>query len=143
MKQEISDALMKKRRQMEIMASFGLILILAGLAVPFLAMENGFLQLAMRWVYTLGAVLYTVARMVNVNAPGDSFKLRRARRMEMWGGICFLTGAGLWFYNAQRFGIYEFSLAVVQNTVAFTMAGAVIQMVGSWLVAWQKKKESK
>lgn len=137
------DKIMRRRRSMEAMATFGLIVICVGLVAPITSPGGGALFFtAMRWVYTLGAVMFTVARGVNVNLPGDSIRVRRYRRMELWAGIAFLVGAALWFYNASRIGGFFFSLAVMRDTIAFTMAGAIIQMVSSWLVARQIKKES-
>ena len=71
-------------------------------------------------MFAAGAVIYTVARMVNVNDPGDSLKLRWLRRMEMWAGFCFVVAPGFWFYNAHRLAGIVFSLPVMNNTIVFT-----------------------
>ncbi len=137
-----TDSLLRRRRIVETVAVTGLTLVAVGLIVPFIAIENTALALAMRIIYAIGAVCYTVARMINVNAPGDSSRLRRLRRMEMWSGFCFIIGGVFWFYNAHRFSFVPFTLPVMRDTVAFTMAGAVIQVVASWMIASRMKKEA-
>lgn len=133
----------KLRRRMEALSTFGLILIAAGLVAPFAAVDNTLMTVVCRWVFAAGALIYTVARMVNVNDPADSMRLRRLRRMEMWAGFCFVVAAGFWFYNAHRFAGIVFSLPVMNNTIVFTLAGAIIQVVASWMISAQAKKEKK
>lgn len=133
----------KLRRRMEALSTFGLILIAAGLVAPFAAVDNTLMAVVCRWAFAAGALIYTVARMVNVNDPADSMRLRRLRRMEMWAGFCFVVAAGFWFYNAHRFAGIVFSLPVMNNTIVFTLAGAIIQVVASWMISAQAKKEKK
>lgn len=137
-----SEQLLRRRKIVEIVSTSGLLLVAVGLIVPFAAIENAPLALAMRIVYAVGAIAFTVARMINVNAQKDSARLRRLRRMEMWAGFCFIIGGAFWFYNAQRFSFIPFSLPVMRDTVAFTMAGAIIQVVASWLITSRMRKES-
>lgn len=132
-----------KRRQMEALSTVGLLLVAAGLVAPFAAADSQLTITVSRWVYSAGAVIYTVARMVNVNAPSDSVRMRRLRRMEMWAGFCFIVAAAFWFYNSHRFAGIIFSLPVMNNTIVFTLAGAMIQVVASWMISAQGKKEKK
>lgn len=139
-----SDKLDKRRKYVEIAASAGLLLVLVAMIAPFV---EGFLGVSMmwaKWIYAFGALIYTCARVVNVNDPEDSLRLRRLRRLEFWAGMCFIVGAAFWFYKLQYYsGFYAGPLAVMRQTVAFTMAGAVIQIVASWMIASRIKKESK
>ncbi|MDE6480451.1 MAG: hypothetical protein K2L45_09285 [Muribaculaceae bacterium] len=132
----------ERRKYVEIAASVGLLLVLAAMMAPFVA---GLLKHSMmwaKWVYAAGALVYTCARVVNVNAPGDSLRLRRLRRLEFWAGMCFIIGGAFWFYKLQYYdGFLAGPLAVMRQTVAFTMAGAVIQIVASCMIAYQMKKE--
>ncbi len=134
-------ALERRRKMVEICSTTGLILVAVGMLVPFAAIDNSVLIMAMKIVYAIGALIYTIARMINVNAPSDSLKLRRLRRMEMWGGFCFILGSFFWFYNSARYPMITFSLAIMRDTVAFTMAGAIIQIVASWMITSRMKKE--
>lgn len=132
----------KVRRYVEATATFGLLLVLTAMIVPFAqGMASSSLSWA-RWIYAAGALIYTVARVVNVNDPADSMRLRRLRRLEFWAGMCFIVGAAFWFYRMQYFAFMSAgTLAVMQQTVAFTMAGAAIQIIASWMIASRMKKE--
>lgn len=132
----------KRRKYVEIGASVGLLLVLVAMMSPFLGGIMGHSMMWAKWVYSAGALVYTVVRVINVNAPDDSLRLRRLRRLEFWAGMCFIIGAAFWFYKVHYYsGFFAGPLAVMRQTVAFTMAGAVIQIVASWMIAVQMKKE--
>ena len=131
-----------RRKNVEIGASIGLLLVLLAMMAPFLEGLLGHSMMWAKWVYAAGALLYTCSRVVNVNAEGDSLRLRRLRRLEFWAGMCFIIGAAFWFYKLQYYsGIKAGPLAVMRQTVAFTMAGAVIQIVASWMISFRMRKE--
>lgn len=135
-------SLEQRRKYVEMAASIGLLLVLVAMMAPFFGSILGNPISWGKWVYSGGALLYTVARVVNVNEPDDSLRLRRLRRLEFWAGMCFIIGAAFWFYKLQYYsGFYSGPLAVMRQTVAFTMAGAVIQIIASWMIASQMKKE--
>lgn len=129
------------RRKVEATSTMGLILLAVGLVGPFANLDNTTLTEVLKWVFTAGALIYTVARMVNVNDPGDSVRLRRLRRMEMWAGFAFCVAAFFWFYNSHRFAGFSFSAAVMNDTIMFTLAGALIQIIASWMISFRMKKE--
>lgn len=132
----------RRIRYVEAFAAAGLMLVLVAMAAPFFATGLGFPLSWTRWVYAVGAIVYTAARAVNVNLPGDSLRLRRLRRLEFWAGICFIVGGAFWFYKIDYFtGFIAGPLAVLRQTVAFTMAGAVIQIVASWMISYRMRKE--
>lgn len=140
----VSASLEKRRKYVESGATLGLLLVLAAMIAPFLEGLAGHTLMWAKWVYAFGALLYTAARVVDVNAPGDSLRLRRLRRLEFWAGMCFIVGAAFWFYKERYFsGQIAGPLAVMRQTVAFTMAGAVIQIIASWMIAFRMKKETK
>lgn len=138
------DKLYQRRKYVELAASLGLVLVLAAMVAPFFAGLVPGQSMAWRWVYAAGALVYTVARVIDVNAPGDSLRLKRLRRLEFWAGMCFIAGAAFWFYKLAYYSdVYSAGiLAIMQQTVAFTMAGAVIQIVASWMISAQMKKEN-
>lgn len=139
----ISAKLEQRRKYVEIVASVGLLLVLLAMMAPFLSGVIGHSMMWAKWVYASGALVYTCARVVDVNATGDSLRLRRLRRLEFWAGMCFIVGAAFWFYKVQYYsGFIAGPLAVMRQTVAFTMAGAVIQIVASWMIAARVRKES-
>lgn len=133
----------KRRRRMENLSLVGLILLCAGLVAPFANIGSETLQTVFKYVYSAGALVYAVARLVNVNAPEDSLRLRRLRRMEMWAGFAFIIGAFFWFYNSYRYPNIGFSLSVMRDTIMFTLVGAIIQVISSWMIAARMKKEEK
>ncbi|MDE7413188.1 MAG: hypothetical protein K2N05_05280 [Muribaculaceae bacterium] len=133
--------IVKRRRRMEGLSLIGLVLLCASLVVPFANIGSDTLQTVFKYVYAAGALIYCFARMVNVNGPGDSLRLRRLRRLEMWAGIAFVAGGFFWFYNASRYPGIGFSLSVMRDTIMFTLAGAMIQVIASWMIAARMKKE--
>lgn len=126
---------------MEGTATFGLILICVALVGPFTAPANMDYLNVFRWIYGSGAVIYLVARLVDISDPKDSPRLKRLRRMEFWAGISFGLATAFWFIGQHRLGEYAGALAVLKNTIMFTLVGAVIQIVASWLIYSQAKKE--
>lgn len=130
----------RRRRIVEGSATFGLLLVAAGLLSPFAALTSVGAVGFFKWIFAAGGVIYTVARAVNVNDPLDSSRLRRLRRMEAWAGICFCVAAFFWFYNAGRLPSGG-SLFILRETIAFTLAGAMIQIIASWMIAVRDKKE--
>lgn len=134
-------SLEKRRKIVESTATFGLLLVCVALVSPFAGLGNmGILQI-FKWVYAAGALIYVVARVVNVNDAADSMRLRRLRRMEFWAGVAFMMAAAFWFYEEQHLGPYAGSLAIMRNTILFTLVGAAIQVIASWLIVSRTKKE--
>lgn len=132
------------RRKVETTATFGLLLVAAGLALPFIDLFSGLWSEIGRWVYVIGAVIYVIARMVKITDPADTMRIRRLLRLEFWAGVAFLIGAGLWFYKAVKFsGIaVGAGLVILKDTVLFTLVGAAIQLIASWMIFYQRKKIS-
>lgn len=128
---------------MEIVASSGLILVLLAMIAPFAGRLLGHSLEWARWVYAAGALVYTVARVVDVNSSREPVRIKRLRRLEFWAGMCFVAGAAFWFYKLSYYsGMHAGPLAVMQQTVALTMAGAVIQIVAGWMIAYRMRKET-
>lgn len=130
------------RRRSEGVATCGLLLICVALAAPFVASGDLALLEIFKWVYSAGALVYVCARVAGARDNGESVRLRRLRRMEFWGGMCFVAGAAFWFYSERHLGPYAGMLAVLRQTILFTLAGAVIQVISSWLIVSQTGKEN-
>lgn len=135
-------ALDKRRKAVEAWATVGLLLIAAGLVAPFVASESLTYALVFRIIFSVGAVTYLIARSVPVNAEKDSRRLRSLRRMEFWAGVAFLIGAALWWWNASRYPYTPYVLAVLRDTVAFTLAGAIVQIIASWMISSRMRREA-
>ena len=136
-------ALEKRRKQVESIATFGLILICVALVAPFTDPTSNEYLNVFRWIYGAGALIYIIARVVDISDPKDSQRLKRLRRMEIWAGVSFALATAFWFIGQHRFhnDPYIGALAILQNTIMFTLVGALIQIVASWLIYSQTKKE--
>lgn len=128
------------RKAMEGTATFALLLVAIGLVGPFASVDSQVLMVMFKWIFTVGAALYLIARVVNVNEPGDSFRVRRLRRLESWAGVAFCIAAFFWWWNAARYGSV-LTLRVLQETVMFTLVGAMIQIISSWLLVSAIRKQ--
>ncbi|MCH5235369.1 MAG: hypothetical protein J1E16_08730 [Muribaculaceae bacterium] len=135
----------KRRKQVEGTATFGLILICVALVAPFTSPANIEYLNVFRWIYGSGALIYLVARLVDISDPMDSPRLKRLRRMEFWAGVSFGLATAFWFIGQHKYhnDPYIGALAVLWNTIMFTLIGALIQIVASWLIYSQAKKEIK
>ncbi|MDE5875041.1 MAG: hypothetical protein K2M10_00120 [Muribaculaceae bacterium] len=135
----------RRRRVVESTATFGLILICVALIVPFFNPTDFALLSAFKWVYSAGALVFVVARVVNVSDPDESMRLKRLRRLEFWAGIAFVMAASFWFYEESHLaalGPWVGVLAVLRNTIMFSLVGAVIQIIASWLIVSQSRKQA-
>lgn len=130
------------RRVMEALATFGLILVAVGLAAPFATFGNGTLLVMFKWIFAAGAVVYTVARVVGAVGRDGSFRVRRLRRMEGWAGIAFCIAAFFWFYNTRKFDGEMLTFRMLNETILFTLVGALIQIVSSWMLSAALRKDA-
>lgn len=131
----------KLRRRIEATATFGLLLICVALAVPFASpLDLDFISI-FKWVYSAGALIFIIARAVGTKDSSDSLRIRRLRRMEFWAGVAFVFAAAFWFYEEAHLGEYAGVLAIMRNTIMFTLAGALIQIIASWMIVARSKKE--
>lgn len=124
-------------------AVFGMLLLAAALAIPIANLGDPALLRPYKWIFAAGALIYIIARVVGASDRGESLRMRRLRRMQFWGGIAFGIAAFFWFYNEERFGENGGSLMILNRTILFALVGAMIQLVSSWLIWWQEKKEIK
>lgn len=132
----------KIRKLAENTATFGMLTLLIALAVPIVSLGSPEFLAPWKWVYAAGALIYLVARCLKVNDPAESFRLRRLRRMQAWGGIAFAIAAGFWFYSESRLGATAGPLAILRQTILFSLVGAMLQIISSWMIYRQEKKEN-
>ncbi len=130
----INNSAEKKRKAVEATATFGLIIVAAALVGPFANLLDSAWGGAFRWLFAAGALIYTVARVVGATERSEDMRLRRLRRLECWGGIAFMIGTFFWFYNQQRLGTGAGNLALLRETVLFTLVGALIQIISAWRI---------
>lgn len=136
----------RSRKAIERTATFGLILIAVGLAAPFTDLTNADYVRFFKWIYSPGAFIFTVARIIGSTDPDESMRLRRLRRLEFWAGVSFCIGVFFWFYNEGRYA--EFlsmaagTVTVLRETIYFTLVGAIIQILAVIFIGRRMKKES-
>ncbi len=131
----------RKGNLVEWVATLGLLLICVSLVIPFFSPSDFALVKVLKWIYSAGAVIYVIARVIGARAPGESVRLRRLLRMEFWGGVAFMVGAAFWFYSESHLGPYAGMLALLRQTILFTLVGAAIQVIASWLIVNCQRKE--
>lgn len=139
------NSVRKSRKAIESTAAFGLILVAVGLAAPFTDLTNGDYIRFFKWIYAPGALIFTIARIVGSTDPDESLRLRRLRRMEFWAGIAFCIGAFFWFYNEHHYAsLLPFGVGAMlylRDTVYFSLAGALIQVISVFAISRRIKKE--
>lgn len=139
----------KRRRYVEATATLSLLLLAVALLMPFaMGLDQSLKMISIfKWVYAVGALGYLGARCVPVNAEGDSLRLRRLRRLEFWAGVAFAIAGFFWFFNARKFGLDSGGivaagpLAIMRDTILFSLVGAMIQLIASWMISFRMKKE--
>lgn len=129
----------KLRKNVEIFASVGMFFIAAGLVIPMTDPFNQTFMSAFKWVYSVGALMYIIARCVDVSEPGEPSRLKRLRRLEFWAGLAFAVGAFFWFYHEVRTPDAG-PLGMLRDTVLFSLVGAMIQVIAAWMIYAVAKK---
>lgn len=122
----------------EILANIGLVFVAVGLVSPIVGFENPVWIEVFKWVFTVGAAFYTGARLAGSFAKEENFRIRRLRRLEVWAGFAFCVAAFFWFYNTRHVDFETMpymSFKMFQETILFTLVGALIQIVASWMLS--------
>lgn len=138
-------ALMRRRKLADLLGGLGMILIAVGMLIPIFNMYKITLLPLCKWIFTVGALMFAASKCITVLPSSASFRLRRLKRLEFWAGICFIIAAGFWFYNEAKLARlpYTGSLAIIHDTILFTLSGAVLQLLASWLIYFREKKEAR
>lgn len=138
-------AVSRSRKAIEATATFGLILVAVGLAAPFTDLTNSDYIRFFKWIYAPGALIFTIARIVGSTDPSESMRVRRLRRLEFWAGVAFCIGVFFWFYNEHRYAdllaMGAGAMVYLRETVYFSLAGALIQVIAVAALGRQLKKE--
>lgn len=136
-------ASLDRRRQIcESVATLGLLLVCVSLVVPVFAFDKSWAG-AFKWVFAAGALIYTGARIVSAIGRDPSFRVRRLRRLEIWAGFAFCIASFFWFYNTRAFDGVLLTFRMLSETILFTLVGALIQIVASWMLSSALRKENK
>ncbi|MCC8071956.1 MAG: hypothetical protein LIO90_09170 [Bacteroidales bacterium] len=101
------------------LAIFGLLLVGSGTLMPLLNFGIPY----NKYIYCTGAVALLVGRIA---APyrGSSMRVKRLSRIEFWSAVIFCVAGFFMFYEP----------AGVRDWLAFTLAGAVLQVYSSLMI---------
>lgn len=119
-----------KEKIMLSLITIGMLLICAGIIVPFFVGVNG---MAYKILYAAGAVMLLVGR-VFTPYRGENMRFKRLYRIESWGAIFFCVAAFFLFYPPGN---------NLRDVLAFTLAGGAIQIYTSIMISLRLKKGDK
>ena len=54
-----------------------------------------------------------------------------------------MIGGAFWFYSENHLGPYAGMLALLRETILFTLVGAAIQVIASWMIVSKSKSEAR
>lgn len=106
------------------LASLGLIVYMVALSVPAWQPPEVY-----RWIAAAGALILLVARILT-RYKGPDIKLRRLISIQLWSAIFFCAASVFLFVPG----------GTVRDFIAFTMAGAVIQIYTSVAIPARRRK---
>lgn len=121
------------RKAWVVIATIGLLLVAVGTVMPILSSrQSAFDMIAptFKYIYSAGALMLLVSRLMTPY-KGSSTRVRRLYRLESWSALFFCVGAFFLFYSP----------TTVRDWLAFTLAGAAIQIYSSIMVPRTIKKE--
>ncbi len=113
-------------------APIALLLVLAATIVPFFFASEPVAQTVYPIVYSVGALLLLVVRLFTPY-KGSDMRLKRLHRIEAWSALFFCVAAVFLFYPG----------ATLRDWLAFTLAGAAIQIFTSIAIPAREAKLSK
>lgn len=112
-----------------VLQAVGLLLVMAGLAMPILT--GGWDGTAFKYVYSAGAVITLVSRLIAPAYKGDNLRLKRLVRLQSWSAIFYCVAAFFLFYAGGS----------MRDWIAFTLAGAAVQIISSVMIGLALRKK--
>ncbi len=113
-----------------ILLIIGLSALAVGILLPILT--NNIYSYTFRYIFAVGAALTIIARLFGPSAPqGTDIRVRRLLRLEQWSALLYCVAAFFVFYSAP----------MLRDWLAFTMAGAAIQVYVSLALSLKKNKK--
>lgn len=110
----------------------GLLLVAAGVLLPILS--GDILNNTFRYIFAVGAGLTLIARLYQQEPPaGTPLKIKRLTRLESWSALLFCVAAFFAFYSAPQ----------LRDWLAFTLAGAAIQIYASIALTLAGRKKTR
>lgn len=109
-----------------IAVALGLLLIAVGTLIPILnARHTAYADMAptFKYIFAAGAAILLIARICS-SYKGKILRLKRFYRIELWSALFFCVGAFFLFDEPDS----------TRNWIAFTLAGAAIQLYTSFMI---------
>ncbi len=108
--------------------TIGMVLIAVGVLMPLL----GYSIEVYRWIFSAGALIALVGRLMN-RYDGESLRVKRLYRIEVWSSIFFCVAAFFMFYP----------YGAGRDWFAFILAGGMILVYTSIMIPRTIAKERK
>lgn len=105
----------------------GLLLVMTGTAMPLLRIDNTMIY---RYIFCTGAVAVVLGRLF-MPYKGTSLRIKRLCRLEVWSGLFFCAAGFFMFWKG----------AGPTDWIAFTLAGAAIQIYTSIMIPRTRRRE--
>lgn len=105
----------------------GLIIVMVGAALPLLFVD---MKVA-RIVYSVGAALVLIGKILTPVPEGASLRLKRLYRLDVFCGLFFVAGAVFMFINGGG----------STDWLAFTLAGGALQIYTSVMIPRTASRE--
>ena len=109
----------EKKASMLLLAAMVILMVTAILPIV------GFNWPWLRYAYAAGAALTLLAQVL-MPKPGDSLRVRRLARMNVWSGVLYCVSAACLFIP---------DAAMQKSWVAFLLAGAVLQIYATLMLS--------
>lgn len=121
---------MSKDKVMAGLVVLGMLMIVAAILIPLLTMSVQ--NPAFRYIYAAGALFVLIGRVFSPYR-GANLRVKRLVRLEAWAAIFFCVGAFFLFYPPHN---------PVRDTLAFTLAGGVVQIYTSIMIPRARRRKS-
>lgn len=103
------------------------LLMMAIMAVTPLLVNHDINMELMRWIFTGGAFLVLVGRLINIYR-GTSLRLKRLHVILIFSALLYCASASMMF-------IFQGT----NNWIAFLLAGLLVQIYASWIIEREQK----
>lgn len=103
------------------------LLMMAIMAVTPLLVNHDINMELMRWIFTGGAFLVLVGRLINIYR-GTSLRLKRLHVILIFSALLYCASASMMF-------IFQGT----NNWIAFLLAGLLVQIYASWMIEREQK----
>lgn len=104
------------------------LLMMAIMAVTPLLVNHDINMELMRWIFTAGAFLVLVGRLINIYR-GTSLRLKRLHVILIFSALLYCASASMMF-------VFQGT----NNWIAFLLAGLLVQIYASWMTEREQKK---